>query len=117
MEYLFIYALQMTDFITLLIGGSLILAIMTGVALVTLLLEENECFDKVKKGVKTIFITCIVVFLLGEILPNKQTLILWGGTFYGKKAVNQVVNSDKYKKISELIDLKLDSLIQAEKSK
>lgn len=117
MEYLFIYALQMTDFIKLLIGGSLIIAFITGFTLVPLCLEENECYNKFKKGVKTIFITCIVIFLLGAILPSKQTLILWGGTYYGKTAVNKVINTDKYKKISELIDLKLDSLIQDERNK
>lgn len=62
-------------------------------------------------------IVIITLFIITTILPTKQTLILWGGTHYGKAAVNHIVNTDKYKKISELIDLKLDSLIKEERGK
>ena len=45
-------------------------------------------------------------------IPTKQTLLLIGGTYIGKKAVNQVVTDEKIKKIDTIINLELDKRIK-----
>ena len=46
------------------------------------------------------------------ILPTKQTLLLVGGTYLGKKAVNKVITSDKLNKVNTIIELELDKRIK-----
>ena len=61
---------------------------------------------------KNITLVSISLFILFTILPAKNTLLLVGGTYYGKKAVKQVVTSDKLQKVDTIINLELDKRIK-----
>lgn len=113
MEYLFIYGLQMANLVTVLAVGLLIvIPLVIGFATVFLSgdLEElqNSWDNWMKKTLTTSLITSLLLFAL----PTKQTLLLMGGTYLGKRAVNEVVNSDKLEKINTIIDLQLDKYIK-----
>lgn len=45
-------------------------------------------------------------------LPTKQTLLLVGGTYLGKKAINTVITDEKIKKVDTIINLQLDKYIK-----
>lgn len=121
MEYLFIYALQMADTVDglkfLIFIGFCITIFLKSMTFIDNAAEEDPVIKNLSSILNKSIIVIITLFVITIIFPTKQTLILWGGTYYGKAAVNHVVNTDKYKKISELIDLKLDSLIKEERGK
>ena len=118
MEYLFIYALQIADGLSNLFCLLLAVLIIVSFLKFAITFDDNEIIPKeLKTLVNKSFVIIISVLMITFIFPCKQNLLLWGGTYYGKTAVNKVINTDKYKKISELIDLKLDSLIQDERNK
>lgn len=119
MEYLFIYGLQMASRIDAMSTTGLVLSIAMIIITVVYFAEESwritdgesseyKIFNALKKTTATIIL--ITTFL--AILPTKQTMLLVGGTYLGKKAVNQVVTSDKMEKINTIIDLQLDRYIK-----
>jgi hypothetical protein len=114
MEYLFIYGLQLADLLNVVSGVCGFILIATTIALIPLFMYKEE--DKlVKDGfniVCKVNITLLVIVILSVLAPTKQTLLLMGGTYYGKKAVNAVVTSDKLQKVSTIIDLQLDKYIK-----
>lgn len=114
MEYLFIYSLQMADILATVSGICGFLLIATTISLIPLFMYKEE--DKlVKDGfniVRRVSIALLVIIILGVLAPTKQTLLLMGGTYYGKKAVNAVVTSDKLQKVNTIIDLQLDKYIK-----
>ena len=114
MEYLFIYSLQMADILATVSGICGFILIATTIALIPLFMYKEE--DKlVKDGfniVCRVNIALLVIIILGVLAPTKQTLLLMGGTYYGKKAVNAVVTSDKLQKVNTIIDLQLDKYIR-----
>lgn len=115
MEYLFIYLLQMAGVIEIVFKASAyILALAVAVNIVLDLAVELEI-----EGVKTIFkatkkyiTSAIIVLIILLFIPTQQTLLLIGGTYIGKKAVNQVVASDKFNKLNTIIELELDKRIK-----
>lgn len=114
MEYLFIYSLQMADILATVSGICGVLLIATTISLIPLFMYKEE--DKlVKDGfniVRRVSIALLVIIILGVLAPTKQTLLLMGGTYYGKKAVNAVVTSNKLQKVNTIIDLQLDKYIK-----
>lgn len=70
--------------------------------------DERKFLDKLKQ----ILIKLLIANLIIVFIPCKQTLLLMGGTYLGKRAVNEVVNSDKLEKINTIIDLQLDKYIK-----
>lgn len=114
MEYLFIYSLQMADILATVSGVCGFLLTATIIALIPLFMYKEE--DKVaKNGFNILYrvsITLLVIIILGVLAPTKQTLLLMGGTYYGKKAVNAVMTSDKLQKVNTIIDLQLDKYIK-----
>ena len=114
MEYLFIYGLQLADVLATVSGICGFILIATTIALIPLFMYKEE--DKlVKDGfniVCRVDIALLVIIILGVLAPTKQTLLLMGGTYYGKKAVNAVVTSDKLQKVNTIIDLQLDKYIR-----
>ena len=54
----------------------------------------------------------VATFLILAVIPTKQTLLLMGGTYLGKKAVNAVITDEKIKKIDTIINLQLDKYIE-----
>ena len=114
MEYLFIYSLQMADILATVSDICGFILIATTIALIPLFMYKEE--DKlVKDGfniVCRVDIALLVIIILSVLAPTKQTLLLMGGTYYGKKAVNAVVTSDKLQKVNTIIDLQLDKYIK-----
>ena len=121
MEYLFIYCLQLFDFC----HNSkfflfLAIVIFFPMYLMALYFGTSEYMDKkeihfnktMTNLAKNITLASISLFVLFTILPTKNTLLLLGGTYYGKKAVKQVVTSEKLQKIDTIINLELDKRIK-----
>ena len=121
MEYLFIYCLQLFDFC----HNSMFILFFIAIAsfmfyVMFLYLRTNEYMDKKEAHfnkmmanlAKNITLASISLFILFALLPTKNTLLLVGGTYYGKKAVKQVVTNDKLQKIDTIINLELDKRIK-----
>jgi len=121
MEYLFIYCLQLFDFChNFKFFLALAIAISFPMYITALYMGTSEymdkkevCFNKTLTNLaKNITLASIFLFILFTLLPTKNTLLLVGGTYYGKKAVKQVVTSDKLQKVDTIINLELDKRIK-----
>lgn len=122
MEYLFIYLLQLADSITAILAASVIATIGSGVATVITYFEistdhpriedRKEELDKIFKPIKKMFITSTVIMVLVGLIPTRNTLLLMGGTYLGKKAVSAVVTDSKIQKVNTIIELELDRRIK-----
>lgn len=123
MEYLFIYLLQLSDAITVILGVTTVLTIMSGVgSLISYFaisadygddrdVKERE-LNKMFVPFKKIFIISTVIMILVGLIPTKNTLLLMGGTYLGKKAINAVVTDSKIQKVNTIIELELDRRIK-----
>ena len=128
MEYLFIYLLQIFYYIDIIKGmflflliagivGFIILGFLTGFQYEN---HKKEDYCQINQNVakaatkflKNIIITFSILFLITALVPSKQTLLFIGGTYIGKKAINQVVTDEKIKKIDTIINLELDKRIK-----
>ena len=119
MEYIFIYLLQLFDNIE-------ILKILSGVTLaiggVFYLIGkceyvyDEECYADLKRlynqVLDKIFYIVLSIFIISMLIPTKNTLLLIGGTYLGKKAVKQVITDKKIEKINTIIELELDKRIK-----
>lgn len=123
MEYLFIYLLQLSEAVTAILTVAIVLAIISGVgSLVSYFAisvdypddaEERESqLNRVFVPLKKMFITSTVVMVLVGLIPTKNTLLLMGGTYLGKKAINAVVTDTKIQKVNTIIELELDRRIK-----
>lgn len=125
MEYLFIFLLQLAGSIDSLLEVVNFVAVISliGVLLTYYTREaiyasdytsekEKQCIDNIKEMTKKICIFAVTIFLILCIIPTKQTLLLMGGTYLGKKAVNAVITDEKIKKIDEIINLQLDKYLK-----
>ena len=117
MEYWFIYLLQVCDRIDSLNGCLWIFIVITGVAYICLfvLVETEECAENIKNIrdlTKKLFVCFLLMNLIAMLIPTKNTLLLIGGTYLGKKAVNSVITDEKIKKIDTIINLELDKRIK-----
>ena len=114
MEYLFIYVLQLADTLNIISKICIVAFIVNTIGMVPAFIYKDEdadakkCFDILRK----IFIVLLTIIILSVLAPTKQTLLLMSGTYYGKKAVNSVVTSDKLQKVNTIIDLQLDKCIK-----
>lgn len=114
MEYLFIYLLQLGDLfegLAVLFAISLVIMIIITIGIFISENTYNEEHTDSKKFAKISIVLLICMSLFG-LFPTKQTLLLIGGTYIGKKAVNQVVTDEKIKKIDTIINLELDKRIK-----
>lgn len=128
MEYLFIYLLQVVDTIKLLGEACLFMAV---IALIVILIlgcltgfqYENfkadaysdiseEAAKAASKLFKKVLITCIITGLLISFIPGKQTMLMMGGLYLGKRAANTLITDEKIKKIDTIINLELDKRIK-----
>lgn len=122
MEYLFIYGLQLTNIIEEILFFTIFGAITLIVVSVIFfsinyddITSDNDWCKNIKntfEALKNTAITLVITSIFMGLLPTKQTLLLMGGTYLGKKAVNEVVQSDKMEKINTIIDLQLDKYIK-----
>ena len=129
MEYLFIYLLQITENVAniaqFFIGIGFILLIVGIIAYCILIDFINcDCYSKNEKAsfklytelCKIIPTTVLIIGIIFSLIPTKQTLLLMGGYYLGKKTVNAVVTDEKIKKIDTIINLELDKRIKDLKS-
>ena len=126
MEYLFIYLLQLTDIInaikTVFIGLLLIFGFFYIFVIVAIISEspDPEPEEEIKlfmtssigKILYKGFTLSLIFLFLSVIIPTKQTLLLMGGTYYGKRAISTVITNGKLEKVNKIIDLQLDNLIK-----
>lgn len=112
MEYLFIYLLQLTEVLNSIAWGWLLVTPIIIFLGCCFLFDCDEAQETLQKNAKKFLAIWLGVPLLIFILPAKQTLLLMGGTYLGKQAVNQVVTSQKLEKINTIIDLQLDKYIK-----
>ena len=132
MEYLFIYGLQMARVLDGLFGIAAFVLFVSSVFLIVFgagTRWQFENYNKQESSIdfsvetgkngskicKKIVITCFIFSIITALLPSEKTLLLMGGTYLGKKAVNEVVQSDKMEKINTIIDLQLDKLLKTYK--
>lgn len=113
MEYLFIYSLQLANYIMCVaICLFIIVPLICFFAALFLSFENEDLKQHWNSWMKKTLITSLVTSLILLALPTKQTLLLMGGTYLGKRAANKVINSDKLEKINTIIDLQLDNYIK-----
>jgi hypothetical protein len=117
MEYLFIYCLQLFDKIDTLNWFTGITIIVSTFLLALGFIMSNDQYiedvgTKLVEISRKILIGTIILHCLINLIPTKQTLLLMGGIYLGKKAVNQVVTSQKLEKVNTIIDLQLDKYIK-----
>lgn len=122
MEYLFIYLLQIADslnalqdFIYVLLGISIFAWIFYYMMLDTISYYDSEKTIRKKRllrSIKKFYITCISILIIVSFIPTKQTLLLVGGTYLGKKAINTVITDKKIEKVNTIIELELDKRIK-----
>lgn len=123
MEYLFIYLLQLSEAVTAILTASIVLTIFSGVgSLISYFaisadypndVDERETqLNSVFVPFKKMFITSTIIMVLVGLIPTRNTLLLMGGTYLGKKAINAVVTDEKIKKVNTIIELELDRRIK-----
>lgn len=121
MEYLFIYLLQIADRLDIM-SASLITVGLIGFLIYFMAIFatdgeilEEKYFSKMLietiKKIKNIVVICLIFGLFFYILPTRNTLLLMGGVYLGKKAVNTVITEEKVKKVNQIIELELDKRI------
>lgn len=129
MEYIFIYLLQIFNLVDLLFAflcitdiGLIIFWLILGFctrfeytnyknngSYCDLTTETGQNGSKLCK--KLIPIMLIITFFVA-IIPSRQTLLLMGGTYLGKKAVKQIITDKKLEKVNTIIELELDKRIK-----
>ena len=112
MEYLFIYLLQLTETLRDIAWVWLLAVPIIWFFGSFLLLDCDIAQELIIKNAKKFLAIWLGIPLLIFILPAKQTLLLMGGTYLGKQAVNQVVTSQKLEKVNTIIDLQLDKYLK-----
>ena len=120
MEYIFIYLLQICNVFFCSAWVLLALSAICYVAWGVIMDDADGCLsEKLKKEclesanfAKKYAGGFLVLSLILFLFPTKQTLLLLGGTYYGKKAVKQIVTDKKIEKINTIIELELDKRIK-----
>lgn len=125
MEYLFIYCLQLFESLLTIKIFCWVFGIIAFVVCVSgwLAIEvdmtervytENiqEMNKKIQKFLVKLPTVLLITALVLTFIPTKQTLLIMGGTWLGKKAVTTVVNDEKIQKIDTIINLELDKVIK-----
>lgn len=121
MEYLFIYGLQMANILenilALTIFGAAAL-IIASIIFYCVNYDEitadgwGEAYKNTFKALKNTSIIFVIISIFVGLLPTKQTLLLMGGTYLGKKAAKEIITSQKLEKVNTIIDLQLDRYIK-----
>lgn len=109
MEYLFIYLLQVVEFFS--IFGIVLYGISFFCWMINCFKHGNGMPSTEKEVIKVPLIVLSIAVML-QLIPTKQTLLLIGGTYLGKKAVNAVITDEKIKKVDTIINLQLDKYIK-----
>jgi hypothetical protein len=117
MEYLFIYLLQLSDVIRLIVSALCVFLIaLLGLAVIVIVATEGDVLNdpeavRMKSWWKKSFICPLVAVCFLGCIPTKSTLIYCGSVYLGKKAVQAITTSEKLQKIDTIINLELDKRI------
>lgn len=118
MEYLFIYLLQVADLIRILAYFLLTITIIHIVFSVLCLISTSEDNRKIDESIEDVKVCGKVLLFLAIptillfLTPSKETLLLMGGTYIGKKAINTTINSEAFQKTNSIINSQLDKYIK-----
>lgn len=123
MEYIFFYLLQILDSLNVIAVTLFIILFILFFVILYFGLDNRRMFGNDDKGyyqeellvfnkLKKVFTILLVVFSILFFIPSKQTLVLFGATYIGKKTVNTIVTSEKLQKIDTIINLELDKRIK-----
>ena len=119
MDYIFIYLLQFFDTIEFIKITTGVILFMGGVFYILgkcQYIADERYYADLKKiyniVLDKLFYTFLIIFLISCFIPTKQTLLLMGGTYYGKKAVKTIVTDKKIEKVNTIIELELDKRIK-----
>lgn len=127
MEYWFIYLLQLMDTLEVVKILCGLLFVLSGIAFIAMGFLTRFTYEKFEPdyydiskdtaihGSKIIKKTCIISFCLALVLsfiPTKQTTLMLGGMYLGKKVASTVVTNEKINKIDTIINLELDKRIK-----
>ena len=113
MEYLFIYLLQLAD----VINGCAEFFTFTSVTSAILMVFAGMFWAEESNNRPFIFLAIsttvsLILLLTCNLTPTRQTILLMGGTYLGKKAINVVATDEKIKKVDTIINLQLDKYIK-----
>lgn len=114
MEYLFIYLMQAADIINKTNIFIIIISVFVCAWSIVNYLECKHYNDNAYVYYKPLIkcsTICLILSISMLFIPTKQTLLLIGGTYLGKKAVNTVITDEKIKKVDEIINLQLDKYL------
>ena len=107
MEYLFIYLLQLVEVlqdVTRVTNGLAILCTVAfAVIWVVNIVDGEEYLKQVCKSLKPVIIIAVTLSLLLMLVPTKQTLVLIGGLYLSKQAVELDSKIDKINTIIEIV--------------
>nr|DAH70693.1 MAG TPA: Ellis van Creveld protein 2 like protein [Caudoviricetes sp.] len=88
------------------------------------LMFYSECYDNEelkekllswKKYVKNTVIAGVIAGIILALTPSQKTVYMIAGSVVVSQTVNEVISSDLYKRIYNIINDKLDSLVKADK--
>lgn len=101
-----------------------------GIALVvsmfTMAVMADGCYDndefkqkllRFKWLAKTIVIVGVIASIINILIPTQKTVYMIAGTIIVNQTANEVINSDMYKKLYNVINEKLDYIVKADKNK
>lgn len=131
MEYLFIYLLQIIEcievikiifyiFTMTLILFYIVLGLSTdfkyeqynGSSYIEFLDMTTKSVATVSRFCKKWILFCLILCLAFALIPSKQTFLLFGGVYYGKKTYQQISTNKRLEKVKTIIDLELDKMIK-----
>jgi uncharacterized membrane protein len=123
MEYLLIYLLQLAEMIRACAWTSICITVGLAILWITYICTATETiYDEIKKEAresaektKKTMIQFLIITIALFLIPARQTLLLCVGTYYGKKAYQQISTNNKIEKINTIIDLELDKIIKGYK--
>lgn len=113
MEYLFIYLLQLADVVVRCMGFFIVVSgLCATLMFIGGVYWADEGDNKPFKITTLATVVSLLMLLACNLFPTKQTLLLMGGTYLGKKAINVVATDEKIKKVDTIINLQLDKYIK-----
>lgn len=118
MEYLLIYLLQIADtIIPAIVFTTAVLLIISSVIWFIHRVENEDMYEypessksaiRMQKLLTKTVITLVIILICTGFIPTKQTILLMGGVYYGKKVVTSEIGQKAYK----IIDMQLDKCIE-----
>lgn len=122
MEYIFFYLLQILDSLNTIACTLFLAIIVLSIIMLCFAIQNRDMFDledsyfeserEIWKKLQKVFCGILIAFSFLFFLPSKQTIVLFGATYLGKKTINTIVTSEKLQKIDTIINLELDKRIK-----